>query len=46
MSFGFCNVLLMYVRVMNFVLRGLIWNIVLVFLDDILVNGKLFVDYL
>lgn len=31
---------------MNLVLRGLTWNIVLAFLDDILVMGKSFADHL
>lgn len=31
---------------MNLVLRGLTWNIVLAFLDDILVMGKTFDDHL
>jgi hypothetical protein len=35
-----------YARLMNLVLRGLTWNIVLAFLDDILVMGKTFDDHL
>lgn len=46
MSFGLCNAPSTYARVMNLVLRGLTWNIVLAFLDDILVMGKSFEDHL
>lgn len=46
MSFGLCNAPSTYARVMNLVLRGLTWNIVLAFLDDILVMGKSFADHL
>jgi hypothetical protein len=46
MSFGLCNAPGTYARVMNLVLRGLTWNIVLAFLDDILVMGKTFDDHL
>lgn len=46
MSFGLCNAPSTYARVMNLVLRGLTWIIVLAFLDDILVMGKSFADHL
>lgn len=46
MSFGLCNAPSTYARVMNLVMRGLTWNIVLAFLDDILVMGKSFADHL
>lgn len=46
MGFGFCNVLGIFLRVMNLVLWGLYWNSVLVFLDDIFVLGKDFYEYL
>lgn len=46
MGFGFCNVLSIFLRVMNLVLWGLYWNSVLVFLDDIFVLGKDFYEYL
>lgn len=46
MGFGFCNVLSIFLRVMNLVLWGLYWNSVLVFLDDIFVLGKGFYEYL
>lgn len=45
MSFGLCNAPSTYARVMNLVLRRLTWNIVLAFLDDILVMGKSFKDH-
>ena len=46
MSFGLCNAPSTYARVMNLVLRGLTWNIVLAFLDDILVMGKNIQDHM
>jgi hypothetical protein len=46
MGFGLCNAPSTYSRVMNLVLRGLHWKTVLAFLDDILVLGKRFQDYL
>lgn len=46
MSFVLCNAPSTYARLMNLVLRGLTWNIVLAFLDDILVMGKSFADHL
>lgn len=46
MSFGHCNAPSTNARVMNLVLRGLTWNIILAFLDDILVMGKSFNDHL
>ena len=39
MPFGLCNAPATYCRVMNLILRGLTWEIVLAFLDDILVMG-------
>lgn len=45
MGFGLCNVLSIYLRVMNLVLWGLYWKIVLVFFDDIFVLGKDFKEY-
>lgn len=45
MSFGLGNAPSTYARVMNLVLRGLTWNIMLAFLDDILVMGKSFKDH-
>ena len=46
MAFGLCNALATFSRVMNLVLRGLTWDIVLAFLDDIIVLGKSFTDHL
>ena len=46
MGFGLCNAPATYARVMNLVLRGLLWSIVLAFLDDILVLGSTFLDHL
>ena len=43
-NFGLCGAPSTYTRMMNFVLRGLTWNIVLAFLEDILVMGKSFKD--
>ena len=40
MAFGLCNTPATYARVISLVLRGLTWDIVLAFLDDILVLGK------
>lgn len=45
MSFGLCNTPSTYARVMNLVLRGLTWNIVLAFLDDIFVLGQSLEDH-
>ena len=42
MGFGLCNAPATYTRVMNLVLRGLHWNVVLAFLDDLMVLGKSF----
>ena len=46
MGFGLCNAPATYARVMNLVLRGLTWNTVLAFLDDILVLGESFEEHL
>jgi hypothetical protein len=46
MSFGLCGPPATYARMMNMVLRGLTWNIVLAFLEDILVMGKSFEDHM
>lgn len=46
MSFGLCNAPSTYARAMDLVLRGLTWQVVLCFLDDILVMGKAFSDHL
>lgn len=46
LAFGLCNAPSTFARVINLVLRGLNWNVVLAFLDDILVLGKTFEDHL
>ncbi len=46
MGFGLCNAPATYCRIMNLVLRGLNWDILLAFLDDILVLGRTFRDHL
>ena len=46
MGFGLCNAPATFTRVMNIVLRGLKWQTVLVFLDDILVFGSCFEEHL
>lgn len=46
MIFGFCNSPATYARVINLVLKGLTWRVVLAFLDDILVQGKTIRDHL
>ena len=46
MDFGLCNSPATYTRVINLVLRGLNWKVVVAFLDDILVLGKDFEGHL
>ena len=46
MPFGLCNAPATYTRVMNLVLRGLTWDVVLAFLDDVLVLGTCFDSHL
>ena len=46
MGFGLCNAPATFSRVMNLVLRGLNWRIVLAFLDDILVLGRTFYEHI
>ena len=46
MGFGLCNGPATYARVMSLVLHGLMWSIVLAFLDDILVLGSKFKEHL
>ena len=45
-GFGLCNAPSTYARVMNLVMKGLNWKMVLAFLDDILVLGKNVSDHL
>lgn len=46
MPFGLTNAPSTFSRVMSLVLRGLHWNIVLAFLDDVLALGKTFEEHL
>ena len=46
MIFGLCNAPATFARAMQLVLRGLTWDIVLAFLDDILVMGKDFESHM
>ena len=46
MGFDLTNAPATFSRVVNFILKGLTWKIVLVFLDDILVIGKTFEEHL
>jgi hypothetical protein len=46
MVFGLCNSPATYARVINLVLRGLNWKVVMAFLDDILVLGRDFEGHL
>lgn len=46
MAFGLCNSPATYARVVNLVLRGLTWKVVLAFLDDMLVLGETIGDHL
>ena len=46
MAFGFCGALVTYTRVVYLILRRLNRNVVLAFLDDILVLGKKFEEQL
>jgi hypothetical protein len=46
MAFGLCNSPATYTRVINLVLRGLNWKVVLAFLDDILILGEAFKGHL
>ena len=46
MGFGLCNAPATFSRAMDLVLRGLNWDVVLAFLDDIVVLGRSFQDHL
>lgn len=46
MSFGLCNAHITCMRVTHLVLRGLHWDIVLAFLDDMVVLGKGFQNHI
>ena len=44
MPFGLCNAPATFERLMDLVLKGLPWTTCLVYLDDILIHGKSFMD--
>ena len=46
MEFGFCNAPATFSRAMDLILRGLTWDIVLAFLDNVVVRGKSFKDHM
>ena len=46
MAHGLCNAPATFQKVMNLVLRGLAWNKVLVYLDDVIVLGRSFEESL
>ena len=46
MGFKFCNGPATYSKVINLILSGLLWSILLAFLDDILALGSMFLDHL
>ena len=46
MPFGLCNAPATFQRLMDMVLAGLQWKNCLVYLDDIIVIGKTFIDHL
>ena len=45
MAFGLCNAPATVQRVIQFVLRGLIWSKTLAYIDDVIVLGKDFTDH-
>ena len=44
MGFGLCNAPATFQRIINLVLRGMIWNQVLAYIDDVIVLGKTFTN--
>ena len=46
MGFGLCNAPATFSRAMDLILRGLNWEVVLAFLDDVVVLGKSFEDHM
>lgn len=42
MLFGFCNSLVIFERLMEVVLVGFNFNVCLVYIDDIIIFGKMF----
>ena len=45
MSIGLCNVPSTFQRIIQLVLRGLTWKIVLAYLDDVVILGNCFSDF-
>ena len=46
MAQGLCNAPATYQRAMNRILKGIVWKNVLAYLDDVIVLGKTFQDYI
>ena len=46
MGFGLCNAPATFQRIINLVLKGMIWNEVLAYIDDVIVMGKSFEEEL
>lgn len=46
MAFRLCNTLATYQRAMNFVLKDLLWQVGLAYLDDVVVLGRTFEEHL
>ena len=45
-GFGLCNALATFSRVMQAVLHGLLWDILLAYVDDVIVMGKNFESHM
>jgi len=46
MPFGLCNAHATFQRLMDMVLAGLLWTSCLVYLDDVIIIGKTFMEHL
>lgn len=46
MFFGFCNVLVMFLRMMDIILSGIKIDWCLCYFDDVIVFGKIFESFL
>lgn len=46
MLFGLCNVFVIFERLMEYILSGLNRELCFVYLDDIIVIGKFFIEYI